>query len=480
MPGGVAHRLAPREASIHLRYKPQRPGLEAVAWYADGSSREIARVAFDADSELPQEAYARACEEFNADPAMRRCPATGAELPPIDVAAFRWRETAAEIRALLAQENAPAPQETRSPAGRAFRQPPTPTEPLRVNVYEFTRNAPTALNPMFPYLGPGCMVPCTALHDAAYAGPMGYFLHENTVDEVNVNFGARSSFRRPGAVFVGPHHHGVGDKPPAHSHGVGMKPGQSDLPDMVSISVITQRQSVDIPQREAMTLVCERCDTILVRHPYEAHEVPEPVEGAWSAEILGLPTISQDAYLTDRFNDDAGLRTCRDCGHVNPPFPAAYWGWPVYRRRTQAVVLARSLMARAGEQALRGEAPTPVAETAVSAARAPSQQATARWLQVLRESDIDETGMKEAMVGGRTLLFYRLADGVYCTDGICTHAYAQLALGYLEGDAIECPFHGGSFDIRSGKAQTAPCEIDLATYPVKIEEGAIFVALPTR
>ena len=42
---------------------------------------------------------------------------------------------------------------------------------------------------------------------------------------------------------------------------------------------------------------------------------------------------------------------------------------------------------------------------------------------------------------------------------------------------IECPLHGGRFDIRTGEALSAPVSIDLKTYPVKVVGGRVLVDL---
>ena len=42
-------------------------------------------------------------------------------------------------------------------------------------------------------------------------------------------------------------------------------------------------------------------------------------------------------------------------------------------------------------------------------------------------------------------------DGAICAfGGICTHADAPLGKGKLRGDVVECPFHGGQFEVRTG------------------------------
>lgn len=70
---------------------------------------------------------------------------------------------------------------------------------------------------------------------------------------------------------------------------------------------------------------------------------------------------------------------------------------------------------------------------------------------------------------------YRLADGYYATDNLCTHGAAYLSEGEVEGDEIYCPFHAGAFDIRSGEPVAAPCVIPLKTYPVTVDNDQVFV-----
>jgi 3-hydroxyanthranilate 3,4-dioxygenase len=341
VPGGTPHRIVPQSESIHLRYKAARPGLEAVAWYGDGPE-ETGRVTWNCDEELPQEAYLRACRAFNADPAMRRL-RSGESLPPIDLTPFRWEEVAREVKEAETFERArkkgaiEAPRESRGGA-RTIAPPSDDKIPLKVNIYDFARTATTALNPMFPYFAPGCIVPCIALQDPGHRGAMGYFVHYNTVQEVNLCVGSSGSFRVSGGVSVGPTTHPVGDKP-----------GQPSNPGMFYLGVITQRQSVDAPQKEAMIFLCEKCEKEVLRRDYDADSFPDQLDGPADSQLIGLPTISQSSAAAGAFNESETSRTCSHCGHVNAPFPTAYWGWDHYRRRTAIAVAAKKLMSEAAE-----------------------------------------------------------------------------------------------------------------------------------
>lgn len=97
---------------------------------------------------------------------------------------------------------------------------------------------------------------------------------------------------------------------------------------------------------------------------------------------------------------------------------------------------------------------------------------------VLKAADLGPGEAKQVIIGKKEIAIYNLDGQFYATDDICSHAYASLADGYIEGDKIECPLHGGAFEIKTGKAVVTPCTEDIKTYPVKIEGGQILVGVP--
>ena len=99
---------------------------------------------------------------------------------------------------------------------------------------------------------------------------------------------------------------------------------------------------------------------------------------------------------------------------------------------------------------------------------------------VAKTSELDEDEAIQVMVGRKEIALYNLGGEYYATDDICTHAYASLADGYVEEGHIECPLHGACFDIKTGKALTAPASIDLSTYEVKVEGDTIYVGVPSE
>lgn len=104
VPARTPHRILPTRPSIHYRYKAMKPGFEAVAWYCEACGGRLSIEAWDANEELPQEGYLRACTAFNADATRRRC-ACGRDHPPIDLTPYRWAEVARELRAEMTDED---------------------------------------------------------------------------------------------------------------------------------------------------------------------------------------------------------------------------------------------------------------------------------------------------------------------------------------------------------------------------------------
>ena len=97
------------------------------------------------------------------------------------------------------------------------------------------------------------------------------------------------------------------------------------------------------------------------------------------------------------------------------------------------------------------------------------------WQRIASLSEIAVDAVLGVDVEGSPVALYRLANEVFATAGICTHAMALLSDGFVEDGKIECPLHQGQFDIRSGKALCAPATEDLRTYAVKLDGDDILI-----
>ena len=99
------------------------------------------------------------------------------------------------------------------------------------------------------------------------------------------------------------------------------------------------------------------------------------------------------------------------------------------------------------------------------------------WHLVCAVEEIDQEDVIGFDFEGKHFAVYNTEKGFFATDGLCTHEAQSLADGIVIGSQIECPLHQGRFDIPSGKAKSAPVCVDLKTYPVKVEDGNVYIAL---
>ena len=93
--------------------------------------------------------------------------------------------------------------------------------------------------------------------------------------------------------------------------------------------------------------------------------------------------------------------------------------------------------------------------------------------------DIPDNEMRAFEYAGRRIAIYNVGGQLYATSDICSHAYAELSEGFLDGDdcTIECPLHGSRFDIRTGAVLSLPAYEPIATYPVQIVGEDVLVEL---
>ena len=77
----------------------------------------------------------------------------------------------------------------------------------------------------------------------------------------------------------------------------------------------------------------------------------------------------------------------------------------------------------------------------------------------------------------KEVAIFKLDDGIFAIDNICSHEYSQLAEGMVVNCDVYCPKHGSRFDIKTGAVKDFPATRGVKTFPVKIEDGFVWVKL---
>ena len=102
---------------------------------------------------------------------------------------------------------------------------------------------------------------------------------------------------------------------------------------------------------------------------------------------------------------------------------------------------------------------------------------SAGWHKVANAADLSAGSALQVNVGNELIAVYNLDGKFYATSDICTHQQANLSEGFIDGENIECPLHQALFHIPTGKVLREPAVVDLKTYPVKQEDGFIYIEL---
>jgi 3-phenylpropionate/trans-cinnamate dioxygenase ferredoxin component len=109
------------------------------------------------------------------------------------------------------------------------------------------------------------------------------------------------------------------------------------------------------------------------------------------------------------------------------------------------------------------------------------ERATSGFATGLAAADVDPGTVRVVEVDGRSLAVGLTEDGEWgAIDNVCTHDGGVLGEGELDGDAVECPRHGGRFDLFSGRVVALPPVRPVRAYATRVEDGEVVVELDGR
>jgi nitrite reductase/ring-hydroxylating ferredoxin subunit len=96
-------------------------------------------------------------------------------------------------------------------------------------------------------------------------------------------------------------------------------------------------------------------------------------------------------------------------------------------------------------------------------------------IELCNTFDVDVGGALRVEKDDLILAVFNVDGEFFVTDDACTHGPGSLSEGYVEGDVVECNFHNGQFNIRTGKVVSPPCMVPVKTYRTVVEDGKVFV-----
>ena len=96
-------------------------------------------------------------------------------------------------------------------------------------------------------------------------------------------------------------------------------------------------------------------------------------------------------------------------------------------------------------------------------------------LKLCRIDDVPVGEARKVEAGELTLAVFNVDGAFYVTNDACTHGPGSLSEGFLDADQIECNFHQGVFNVRTGEVVLPPCVVPVKTYATVVEDGVVYI-----
>jgi len=94
---------------------------------------------------------------------------------------------------------------------------------------------------------------------------------------------------------------------------------------------------------------------------------------------------------------------------------------------------------------------------------------------VLPLEGVEENKLYRVTSAGVPVVLLRQDLQFYALSATCPHAGGPLDEGKLDGDVVECPWHGSRFCMRDGRVLTGPATVNAPRYDVRVRNGQIEV-----
>jgi 3-phenylpropionate/trans-cinnamate dioxygenase ferredoxin subunit len=109
------------------------------------------------------------------------------------------------------------------------------------------------------------------------------------------------------------------------------------------------------------------------------------------------------------------------------------------------------------------------------------EQTASGFVTVARAGDVEPGTVRVVSVDGRSLCVGLTEDGEWgAIDNVCTHDGGPLGEGELDDTAVECPRHGGRFDLFTGLVVALPPVRPVRAYETVVDGDQVRVRLDDR
>ena len=98
-----------------------------------------------------------------------------------------------------------------------------------------------------------------------------------------------------------------------------------------------------------------------------------------------------------------------------------------------------------------------------------------KFVKVATTNELAPGQAKKVEVDGKVIALFALEGGYHAIDDTCPHRGGPLSEGPVEGEAVMCPWHGSTFNVKSGDVLTPPARTGVSSYRVRVTGSDIEV-----
>jgi len=97
------------------------------------------------------------------------------------------------------------------------------------------------------------------------------------------------------------------------------------------------------------------------------------------------------------------------------------------------------------------------------------------YVKVGQLSDFPRGKLSKVQVGSEEVLVVNINGTIHAISNTCTHRGGPLNEGELEENRVICPYHGGQFDVTTGKAVSPPPTKDEMKFDVQVQGSSVLL-----
>ena len=105
------------------------------------------------------------------------------------------------------------------------------------------------------------------------------------------------------------------------------------------------------------------------------------------------------------------------------------------------------------------------------------EQGDGTWVKVADLSECPPGTLLDVEAGRESIVLANIDGELYALQDRCSHQDLPLSDGELDGDRLECLYHGARFDVCTGRAVGLPAIKPVPTYDVQVRGQEIFVQI---